>query len=243
MNETSDLLRFERVSKSFWRGLHETVVVREVDLAVRPGELVVVWGQRGAGKTTLAELAAGLVRPDAGTVRFCGRELIQRRGRSAPWLNEQIGRVRRVGGAADGMAVDRVSQALLGKLSPRRARQSASAMLNELSVGECAEVGWNSLTDGQRTLVALAGALVREPRLVIADDPTAYLNALEREEVMRLLRARCDERGIGVLATVPDMPEMAHADQVGSLSDGRLRMRREIEPENVVELRRREQSG
>jgi ABC-type phosphate/phosphonate transport system ATPase subunit len=92
-------------------------------------------------------------------------------------------------------------------------------------------------------LVSIARALGREPRLLVADDPTAYLNALQREHVMRLLRTACDEQGLGILVTVPDMPEMAHADQIASLSEGRLLTPRSPAEPNVIEFPSREQSA
>jgi len=112
-----------------------------------------------------------------------------------------------------------------------------------MGVGDCAEARWESLTDGQRTLVSIAHALAREPRLLVADDPTAYLNALQREEVMRLLQSTCLEQGLGVLVTVPDMPAMAHADQIASLSEGRLVMPRNPAERNVIAFPGREQSA
>ncbi len=249
-----ELLRFERVSKSFWRGSQEGIVLRDVDLLVRGGEMVVIWGKRAAGKTTLAEVAAGIQSPDAGIVRFAGEVIAEQsrgswfrplrwRSSSLHLLHREIGWVHRTGEASQ-TVVQRVALPLYGRLSPRRAHQRASALLGELGVGECAELCWGALTDGQRTLVALAGALVREPRLVIADDPTVHLNAEQSEQVMLLLRKACDEQRIAVLATVPDVPDSAHADQIGSLSRGRLLVvRAKHDPENVVELRRRGQSA
>ena len=111
------------------------------------------------------------------------------------------------------MIVDYVALPLLGTYSPRGARRRASGMLKRLGVADCAGARWGSLTDGERTLVALAHALVREPRLLVADDPTANLNVLQREDVMGLLRRAADEEGLGILITVPDMPDMAYADR------------------------------
>ena len=241
------LLSLRGVCKSYWRGPREKVVLADVSLDVHPGELVAVWGQRGAGKTTLAMVAAGLETPDGGVVCFNGLDLAEASRGRAPLLHERIGWVQRIGPQSGEFrtVVDYVALPLLGKHSPRDARRRASAMLKRLGIPGCAWESWESLTDGERTLVAVAHALVREPKLLIADDPTANLNVLQREEVTGLLRVAADEEGLGVLITVPDMPQMAYADRVGSLSDGRLTMSR-VSSEgdgNVIDFAGKQQSA
>lgn len=235
----SALLSIAGVSKSFWRGANELVVLENVSLDLHPGELVAVWGQRGAGKTTMAMVAAGLEAPDQGSVSFDGRDLsLGSRGRRGP-LHPEIGWVQRMGPqSSDLQTVDGyLTIPLLGAHSARKARRLASAMLTRLGVADCAGKRWESLTDGERTLVAIAHALVRDPRLLIADDPTSNLNVLQREEVTGLLRRAADEEGLAILMMVPDMPTMAYADRVGSLSDGRLVMANEPElSRNVIDF-------
>lgn len=242
----SALLSLEGVSKSYWRGTHEIAVLADVSLVVRAGEFLAVWGQRGAGKTTLAMVAAGLELPDAGRVVVDGIDLAAGRRRVGSRLHAGIGWVRRGGPQSDELrsVIDYVALPLLGECSPRTARRRATAMLKQVGVAECAAAAWSALTDGERTLVALAHALVREPRLLVADDPTANLDVLQREQVMGLLRRAADEANVGVLVTVPDMPEMAHADLVGSLSDGRLTISGAApERANVVVLHTQRRSG
>jgi ABC-type lipoprotein export system ATPase subunit len=228
------LLSLRQVRKSYWRGLRETVVLADVSLDVHAGEMVAVWGQRGSGKTTLLEVAAGLQPPDQGTVSFQGRDLLVGQPGLARALNSEIGWVQRKGPQSDGMTmVVYVSLPLLGEHSPRVAQRRAVGLLEKVGVRDCVRRRWDDLTDGERTLVAIAHALVREPKLLIADDPTANLDLLQREEVMRLLRSAAEREGCALLMTAPDMPEMLNAHQVGSLSEGRLLLSQD-EVENVV---------
>lgn len=234
------LLSLKGVRKSYWRGLHERVVLADVSLDVHAGEFVAVWGQRGAGKTTLATVAAGLEVPERGIVCFDGCDLAEAPHGGAQLRHEEIGWVQRMGPQSGDfqMVIDYVALPLLGKHSPRNARRQASAMLGRLGVAGCAGERWESLTDGERTLVAVAHALVRGPRLLIADDPTANLDMLQREEVTGLLRRAADEEALGILITVPDMPHMAYADRVGALSDGRLTLSQEPREDdgNVIDF-------
>jgi ABC-type multidrug transport system ATPase subunit len=238
----SSLLSLSHASKSYWRGPQETVVLTDVSLDVRNGEMVAVWGRRGSGKTTLLKVAAGLEPPDDGTVSFEGRDLSERRSGLAHVLSGGLGWVQRKGPQSEGMRmIEYVALPLLGRSSRRAALRQASAALDQVGVRDCARLRWDGLTDGERTLVSVAHGLVREPKLLIADDPTANLDLLQREEVIALLGSAAEQQGLGVLMTVPDMPEMLGAHRVGSLSEGGLILSHDDDLENVIEFPGREQ--
>jgi putative ABC transport system ATP-binding protein len=228
------------VCKSYWRGPHETVVLKDVSLSVFSGECVAVWGQRGSGKTTLLKVAAGLEPAADGVVSFKGRDL----GRMSKTemvrlLREEIGWARRSGPESDELEMlDYVALPLLKRHTLRRARRRSAQALARVGVADCSKGRWEDLTDGERTLVSIAHAMVRMPSLLVVDDPTANLDVLQREEVMGLLRSAAEQDLLAVLITVPDMPSMVHAHRIGSLSDGRLLVPSGAspEPDNVVEF-------
>jgi ABC-type lipoprotein export system ATPase subunit len=233
-------LSLERVSKSYWRGPHETVVLKDISLPVHAGECVAVWGQRGSGKTTLLKLAAGLEAPESGVVSFKDHDL-RRMSRTelVRLLREEIGWARRTGPESDELEMlDYVALPLLKSQTLRRARRRSLAALARVGVAECSKGRWDDLTDGERTLVSIAHAMVRQPSLLVVDDPTANLDVLQREEVMCLLRSTAEQDWLAVLITVPDMPSMVHAHRIGSLSDGHLLVPSGVSPErdNVVEF-------
>ncbi|MGH2911452.1 MAG: ATP-binding cassette domain-containing protein [Solirubrobacteraceae bacterium] len=240
-------LSLERVSKSYWRGPHETAVLSDISLSVYPGECVAVWGQRGSGKTTLLKVAAGLEAPERGVVSFKGKDLRHMsKAELVRLLREEIGWARRSGPESDELEVlDYVALPLLKHHTLRRARRRSAAALARVGVAECSKGRWEDLTDGERTLVSIAHAMVRKPSLVVVDDPTANLDVLQREEVMGLLRSTAEQDWLGVLITVPDMPSMVHAHRIGSLSDGRLLVPSGMSPErdNVVDFPGRERAA
>ncbi len=217
------LLSLESVSKSYWRGPAEVRVLDGVSLELGAGDFVAIWGRRGAGKTTLLKIAAGLESPDRGTVRFAGEDLStlsekdhasNRRGR--------LGWVRRAGPRSDLSMLDYVALPLLVKHGRRDANRCAEAALRRVGVSQCAGQRWDSLSDGERALVAIAHGIAREPLLLLVDDPTANLGVREREETLQLLRSLVQEREISVLMTVPDMPAAFGSYELRALSNGRL---------------------
>jgi putative ABC transport system ATP-binding protein len=217
-------LFLESVSKSLWRGPSEIRVLRDVSLEVRAGELVAIYGQRGSGKTTLLQVAAGLDTPGGGRVLFEGRDLAQlSRGELARLHREQIGWVERAGPRSRDVPVrDYVALALYRRLGLRAAQRRAQIALAKVGATDCAEQLWDDISDTARTLVAIAQALAREPKLLIVDDPTAGLGIIDRERIVGLLRSAAEEGGVGVLMAVPDMPAMLHAHQLRFLGRGRL---------------------
>jgi ABC-type lipoprotein export system ATPase subunit len=217
------LLSLREVSKSYWRGPSEVRVLAGASLDVHQGELVAVWGKRGAGKTTLLRLAAGLERPDGGVVRFEGEDLATLSdGAHARLMREQMGWVRRAGPRSELEMVDYVALPLLVEHGRRGAHARAREALRRVGMSQCAGQRWGSLSDGERALVAIAHGVVRSPRLLLIDDPTANLGLREREEVLELLHALVEETGIAVLIAVPDMPAAMRSHQLAALSGGRL---------------------
>jgi ABC-type lipoprotein export system ATPase subunit len=217
------LLALERVSKSHWRGRHELVVLDGISFELEAGELVAIFGQRASGKTTLLRIAAGIETPDSGTVRFEGDQLGSGRFHRLDCIHPRIGWIGRQGPFASGMRMlDHVALPLLRDVHAGEAERIATRALKRVGVGDLAGARWHELSDAERTLVTIAHAIVRDPALLLADDPTSGLDLQERETVLSLLRAIAEERGTGVLATVPEIPDALRSHRVMSLGDGEL---------------------
>jgi ABC-type lipoprotein export system ATPase subunit len=195
-----------------------------VSLDVRAGDLVAVHGRRGAGKTTLLKVAAGFDAPDGGEILFEGEPLNRlSRRRLAELHRERIAWVERTGPHSRELPIaDYLALPLYGRLGPRAAPREAAAVLARVGIRDCVDRRWDDLSDAERILAAIAHALVREPRLLVVDDPTAGLGIVDRERVVGLLRSAAEDGGVGVLMAVPDMPAMLHAHQLRSPSRGRL---------------------
>jgi ABC-type lipoprotein export system ATPase subunit len=241
------LLSLHAVSKSYWRGATEVRVLDGASLEVPAGELVAVWGKRGAGKTTLLRIAAGLERPDEGIVTFGGEDLSRlSEGAHARLMRECVGWVRRAGPSSDLQMIDYVALPLLIDRGQRGAHRQASAALRRVGMSDCAGQRWNSLSDGERALVAIAHGIARAPRLLLVDDPTANLGLREREEVLQLLLSLVGETNLAVLMTVPDMPAAMRSHQIRALSAGHLLAPVPPPPQqdgNVIDFPRSERSA
>jgi putative ABC transport system ATP-binding protein len=218
----SAVLRLDDVTRIHGDGETEVVALRGVSFATRPGELVAIMGPSGSGKSTLLTLAGGLDAPTSGSVSVEGVDL-------ASLGNSGRARMRRTSigyvfqdfnlipalTAAENVALPRE---LDGERSAV-ARRAARTALDEVGIGEL----WNRFPDnmsgGQQQRVAIARAIVGQRRLILADEPTGALDTETGEEILRLLRARCDAGAAGVLVT-HEARHAAWADRVVFLRDG-----------------------
>ena len=194
-----------------------------IDLDVAPGELVAVMGPSGSGKSTLLTLAGGLDSPTSGTVAVEGivfgalsrAALAAVRRRSIGYVFQDFNLIPALT-AAENVALPRE----LDGEAPRQARALAVAALEEVGIDELADRFPDDMSGGQQQRVAIARAIVGDRRLVLADEPTGALDTETGEQVMRLLRARCDAGVAGVLVT-HEARHAAWADRVVFLRDGR----------------------
>ncbi|MET0601782.1 MAG: ATP-binding cassette domain-containing protein [Baekduia sp.] len=225
---TMPLLAFDAVSKRHWRGRRAVTVLNDGSLELSAGELGAVWGGRGTGKTTLVELAAGLQAPDAGRILFDGRDVAQLSRRAvSELLHVQVGIATRTGPVSHTLAArDWVAMPVMDRLAAREATRRAQLALERVGAQDVGAEPWRNLSDGERTLVAIARAMVRAPRLLLVDDPSTGLGLLERGEVVALLRSIAEQAGVAVLMTASDLTEVSGADAIWSLAGGRLTGRR-----------------
>jgi ABC-type cobalamin/Fe3+-siderophores transport system ATPase subunit len=217
------VLSLRNISKSYWRGRHEIVVLDNVSFDLDAGDFAAIFGQRASGKTTLLRIAAGMEPPDQGSVCFDGQEDSALAGSRLRGLHERLGWVRRPGPSTLTIRMlDYVALPLLRDMSHKEADRCATAALKRVRAGELAHAKWHELSDAERTLVMIAAAMVRTPALLLADDPTMGLDFTEREVVTALLREMAQENGMAVLMTVPELPDSMRSHRVMSLSNGEL---------------------
>jgi len=219
------MLELERVVKHY-RGAAEVVhALDDISMSLAEGEMLALQGPSGSGKTTLLLLAACALRADAGAVRYRGRDLVSMSERAAAQYRlAEVGLI-----SQNTQLMARVSalenaatKLLLGGVALPAARVRALRWLERVGMAERAARTPEELSGGERQRVALARALAGEPRLVLADEPTANLDSQRSAEIVSLLRSLSREDGRAVLLVTHDEQAAAVADRVLRLRDGRL---------------------
>jgi putative ABC transport system ATP-binding protein len=217
-------LELEEVVKHYASGGELVRAADGVSLAIAPGEIVALYGPSGSGKTTLLLLAAGLLAPDAGDVRFGGRSIANLSRDEGAHYRRSLGFVFQSFHLMPAVpAIDNATLKLLADgMSPARARKQATTWLARLGLADRAHHPPERLSMGERQRVAIARALANDPRLILADEPTGNLDSVRSRETLGTLSRLCRERAVGMLLVTHD-PDAAHfADRVFDLRDGTL---------------------
>jgi ABC-type lipoprotein export system ATPase subunit len=215
------VLEARGITKTVGRGRAARLVLDRAALAVDAGEVVAVLGRSGSGKSTLLHLLGGLDRPDAGEIVLAGTSLTAQRPRALAltrlrhvgFIFQSFQLIAELSGAENVMLPARLPGA------PRGGERRGQRLIDELGLTDVADHLPHELSGGEQQRFAIARALVNDPELVLADEPTGNLDAESGGTVLALLR-NLSGRAVVIVTHEPDAA--ATADRVLRLSDGRL---------------------
>ena len=218
-------VRCRGVVKQFGSGDTKTIALRGVDVEVFAGQLTLLVGESGCGKTTLISLIAGLLEPTAGSVEVLGRELASLssselarfRARHIGFVFQQYNLLPTMN-AAENAAIPLI----INGVARRRAIAVARELLDTVGLAGKADSLPTQLSGGQQQRVAIARALIHEPSLLVCDEPTAALDGKSGQRMMELLRAVAVQPGRAVIVVTHDARVLEFGDRRIHMEDGRV---------------------
>jgi putative ABC transport system ATP-binding protein len=213
----------EDVTKTYGRGDGAVRAIDGVSLAFESGTFSAIMGPSGSGKTTLLQVAAGLDRPDRGTVRIGATEVTALGERRLATLRrQQVGFVFQSFNLLPSLTAAQNAILPLRLAGVHPGRSVARDALARVGLGDRAGRRPAQLSGGQQQRVAIARALVAEPQVIFADEPTGALDSSSARDVLALLREATDRNGRTVVMVTHDPIAAAVADRVVFLADGRI---------------------
>jgi putative ABC transport system ATP-binding protein len=218
------VLLTEGLSKTYTAEGVDVQAVRDIDLAVAPGEFVSIMGPSGCGKSTLLHMLGGLDRPTVGAVWLQGQRVDGLSEKAWALLRRRrIGFVFQFFNLIGNLTVaDNVElPALLTGMAPRQAHARREELLTELGIEQVAGQVPGRISGGQQQRVALARALVNRPAVLLADEPTGNLDSASARDVMDLVR-RYHGEGQTIVLVTHDPRVAASADRVVHMRDGAI---------------------
>jgi putative ABC transport system ATP-binding protein len=221
------VLELRDVVKHYQPGGSPLCAVDHVSMTVAAGELVALYGPSGSGKTTLIELIAGLKIPDSGSIVVGDRDVVRMSRKEArDYRLNELGIVMNPNSLQPGARAITSAAIKLMSCGTRAAHKRIAPLMVELGLGDRLRHRVAELSMGERQRVLIALALSCEPRLVLADEPTASLDTDNTRSVLSLLRRLCRDRNMALLLVTHDPEAASYADRVHELRDGRLGERR-----------------
>lgn len=222
----------------------EVMALQGLELEIERGELIAIIGKSGSGKTTLLNIIGALEQPSAGKIRIDGQDLSQ----MTPKELEAI-RKKKIGfiwqKSSQNLfpymtAVENIeSQLYYEKMSKKARREKALSLLEEVGLLDKADSFPSELSGGEQQRVAIAVALIRDPEILLADEPTGAVDSKTSDMIQNLFRKLNRERGVTVIIVTHDISLANKVDRVVMISDGRVtteKIMKEKYKENITAL-------
>ncbi|HJZ86112.1 MAG TPA: ABC transporter ATP-binding protein [Polyangia bacterium] len=219
------MIEVNQVSKIYGTGSLAYRALHEVDLEVAPGEVVVLVGPSGSGKTTLLSILGCVLSPSAGSVRLMGQEVAGVPETKLPDLRlRMVGFVFQTHNLIEALPVIenvRLPLVLRGR-SRKQAGREAAELLDSVGLSDKLERLPRDLSGGQKQRVAIARALAGRPPILLADEPTASLDAATGAQVMETFTGLAHQRGHTVVVVTHDSRIFKYGDRLVHIEDGRI---------------------
>ena len=218
-------VRFSSVNHYFGKGKLRKQILFQVSDEIQPGEIVIITGPSGSGKTTLITLIGALRSTQEGSLQVLGRELQGASARELNQVRKDIGFIFQAHNLLDSLTASQnveMSALIDPKMSRSEAARRSREILEQVGLGHRVDHLPNELSGGEKQRVAIARALVREPRVILADEPTASLDKKSGRDVVDLMHDLAKRKGVTVLLVTHDNRILDVADRIIHLEDGRL---------------------
>jgi putative ABC transport system ATP-binding protein len=220
------LIAIRHLNHYFGDGQLRKQVLFDISAEIVPGEIVLSTGPSGSGKTTILTLVGALRTVQEGSLRTMGRELLGASRKTAREVRRNIGFIFQAHNLLDALTACQNVQMSLQlehpKVAAKESRKRSLAVLEQVGLGHRVDYYPSQLSGGQKQRVAIARALVHQPKIILADEPTAALDKKSGRDVVDLLQKLAKEHGCAILLVTHDNRILDIADRILSLEDGRI---------------------
>ena len=218
-------IRLENLSKSYQEGDHERLVLQRANATIGRGELIAIVGKSGSGKSTLLNLISGIDRVDDGKICINGEELTSLDDRQRTlYRRQKIGFIFQFFNLIPTLTVlENVTLPLeLNGFPAKTARQKAEPLLESVDLLDRSDSYPDRLSGGEQQRIAIARALVNNPMLLLADEPTGNLDEETGQQILTLLDRLTRQAGKNLILVTHNKEAAAYADRILCLKDGKL---------------------
>ncbi len=218
-----ELLSTRNLTRSYKLGLEDVYALKDINISVLSGQFIAVVGRSGSGKTTLLNLLGGLDKPTSGSIIFNGKTLSDMNEKELTELRRhELGFVFQSFGLLPLLsAFENVELPLrISGVAPEEREERTKNALEMVNLLNRSHHRPHELSGGEQQRIAIARAVVKRPRIILADEPTGELDSGNARSIFGLFKDMVEEKGISVLAATHDSTLLAIADEVKEIRDG-----------------------